>query len=88
MAIITRFYPDTRSFRRAAKTAECAYQVVEGDDGEAYLQLVTFGSDDRQDIGSPSQNIRLSERMARQLVEILREAFPHVDENVRSGDRG
>lgn len=76
MAIITRFFPDSRSFRRASKTAECAYQLVTGDDGEVYLQLVTFGSDERQDVGSPSQNIRVSESMARELVQIIARAFP------------
>ena len=76
MAIITRFYPDTRSFRRAAKTAECAYQLVKGDDDEDYLQLVTFGSDERKDVGSPSQNIRLNEDRATELVQIIRRVFP------------
>lgn len=86
MAIVTRFYSDTRSFRRAAKTAECAHQVVVGEDGEPYLQLVTFGSEERQDIGSPSQNIRLDETAAHALVSIILDAFPQrqiSDDNVR-----
>ncbi|AQY00237.1 hypothetical protein [Microbacterium foliorum] len=86
MAVITRFFRDKRSARRASKTTECAYQVVVGDDGDTYLQLVTFGSDERQDVGTGSQNIRMNEKMARQLTEIIAEAFPAIRSSDVDGD--
>ncbi len=79
MAIITRFFPDSRSFRRHAKHAECAYRLLTGEDGEEYLQFVTFGSDERQNVGTGSQNIRVDEERAAQLMDIILQAFPGID---------
>ena len=83
MAIITRFFPDSRSFRRHAKHAECAYRVLTGEDGDEYLQLVTFGSEERQNVGTGSQNIRVDEARAAQLIDILLEAFPGIEVRTR-----
>lgn len=84
MAILTRFFPDDRSFRRSAKHAECAYRVLTGDDGVDYLQLVSFGSDDRQNVGTGSQNMRMDEQRAAELVEIIFAAFPGIERRIVS----
>lgn len=82
MAILTRFYPDDRSFRRSAKTAECAYRVLTGDDGVEYLQLVSFGSEERQNVGTGSQNVRLDEQRAAELIGIILDSFPGVERHL------
>lgn len=79
VAILTRFFPDNRSFRRSAKTAECAFRLLTGEDGVEYLQLVSFGSDDRQNVGTGSQNIRMDEARAAELVDIILSSFPGIE---------
>lgn len=84
MAILTRFYPDDRSFRRSASKAECAFRVLTGDDGVEYLQLVSFGSSERQDVGTASQNIRMDEERAAELVDIILASFPGIERRLSS----
>lgn len=54
-----------------------------GEDGEQYLQLVTFGSDERQNVGTGSQNIRMDEARAAQLIDIILQAFPGIEARPR-----
>ncbi|MEU1972862.1 hypothetical protein ABZ477_14495 [Microbacterium sp. NPDC019599] len=83
MAIITRFFRDSRAFRKQAKNAECAYRLLTGDDGVEYLQLVTFGSEDRQNVGTGSQNVRMDEARAAELIDIILDAFPGIESRTR-----
>ncbi|HWJ73577.1 MAG TPA: methionyl-tRNA formyltransferase [Kaistia sp.] len=50
------------------------YTVFETD-GRAFVQIDTYGSDDRQMPGKKSQTLQLDESAGRQLVQILRDAF-------------
>jgi len=61
--------------------------MVTGEDGVEYLQLVTSGSEDRQDVGSGSQNIRVDETKAAELVDIIFDAFPGIEARTRLGMR-
>jgi len=47
--------------------------------GQAYLQLDTYGSQDREIPGKVSQTIQLDETAARELVGIIRRAFPGIE---------
>ena len=55
--------------------AECA---VFSQDGSAYVQLNTFGSERRKGSRQPSQEMQFTLESATELVEIFREAFPEL----------
>ena len=77
MAIITSFKKHTPDRITAQHTtAEARYFVFEDAHGDKHFQLNTYGSKDRQVVGSQSQNIRLSENLAKELISILTAAFP------------
>lgn len=56
----------------------CVWKVF-GHGIDRRLQLDTFGSDDRENPGKLSQTLQLDERAARELLTVLRQAFPDLD---------
>lgn len=54
---------------------DCTYQNVIGDDGTKYVQLTTYGSDNRKSAPKSSQTIHLDQEMALKLIKILAESF-------------
>jgi hypothetical protein len=56
------------------KKTECNYFIVYDND-EKYLQLDTYGSEDRQMQGKMSQSIRFSPEALKQLKELLSKEF-------------
>lgn len=77
MARVAKF---TRSEREAKgrklhEPTTCEYSVYQVD-GQTVLQLDTLGSESRQEKGTPSQKLQLDETTARELMKVLREAFP------------
>lgn len=50
---------------------ECTYTVIQGKEGEKYLQIDTYGSAVRKIPGKKSQSIRFSPEAIAQLREIL-----------------
>jgi hypothetical protein len=73
---ITQFFPlpSDGGGRRHSQCA-CGWKVVERD-GVRVVQLDTYGSHDPQDRGTVSQSLQVDEERARELVQILRNAFP------------
>jgi hypothetical protein len=47
-------------------------------DGRHYLQLETYGSDDREQPGKVSQTLQFDAEGARELVRIVKLAFPEL----------
>ena len=78
MALIIRF----KERRGAAITwrseVECGYTVGSRDD-RRIVHLETYGSAERSIPGKVSQSIELDEERARELVDILRRAFPNIE---------
>jgi hypothetical protein len=78
MALIERFTridsPRTRVHRTLV---ECGYAFVDSEH-RRYLQLETYGSDERQIPGKVSQTLQLNEDAARELLRLLHEAFPEL----------
>jgi 5-methylcytosine-specific restriction protein B len=72
MARIRRIEKGAQSVTLHKTEVDCFYQVVAGDDGERYLHLTTFGSDNRKSKPKSSQSIQLSKAIADELVEIIR----------------
>lgn len=77
MAQIEEFYRTTISSRPHPTKVECGWQPVR-DGGQVYLQLSTYGSDDRQSEKKVSQTIQLDRDRAAELLAILRETFPDL----------
>jgi len=50
---------------------ECTYTVIQGPEGEKYLQIDTYGSAVRKIPGKKSQSIRFSPEAIAQLREII-----------------
>lgn len=57
---------------------DCFHQVISGPDGRTFVHLTTFGSDDRASKPKSSQSLQLDEGAARDLVAVLRAAFPNI----------
>jgi hypothetical protein len=75
MALIKEFVQVYKESNRVHGTVECGwlrFQLA----GRTYLQLDTYGSDDRQIPGKVSQSLQLDEDSAAELLNIVREVFP------------
>lgn len=78
MAFVTRLYPlDPIEKGRPHATTECSWRLATRD-GHTVLQLDSRGSTERKDIGTVSQSLQLDESTARELVAVIRTAFPSI----------
>lgn len=78
MAYITRIYRlDPLEGARPHSTSECSWRVSNRET-QKVVQLDTYGSPARKDVGTVSQSIQLDETAAVELVRVLREAFPSI----------
>jgi hypothetical protein len=76
MAVISTFTPITTRRTRVHRTrVECGYATVEVA-GQRYLQLETYGSDERQIPGKVSQTLQLDADVAAELLRVLARTFP------------
>ena len=75
MAIISSFRKLPRTSGRLHRThVECGYVIFDAG-GKRFLQLETYGSDERQIPGKVSQTLQLDEDAAMRLAELIRRAF-------------
>lgn len=77
MALITRFEESPGADVAFRTEVECGWRVGQVD-RRRILHLETYGSAERRRQGKVSQVIDLDERAARELVGILRKAFPGI----------
>jgi hypothetical protein len=75
MAVIRRFTVLQQNRERSQPQAIGGCVVPLTLDGERFLQLNSYGSEDRVVVGARSQNMRLSKEAFDQLVEIGRKHF-------------
>jgi hypothetical protein len=75
MALVASLFKITKDRQKAHKAVECAYSVFI-EDGKKYLQLDTYGSQQRMHTGATSQTLQLEEKSARTLKKLLQEIFP------------
>ncbi len=71
MAIVRKMDPITLERESKHTEVNATYTVIHAEDGD-YLQIDTYGSIDRQEIGKKSQSIRLSPTALKQLEGILK----------------
>lgn len=76
MARVKKVLPGAQDVRAHPTEVDCFYQVITAADGSVLVHLSTFGSPDRQSAPKSSQSMQLDESSARELVHVLRKAFP------------
>ncbi|MEV6372530.1 hypothetical protein [Micromonospora musae] len=77
MARVRSFGPSSQRVKAHPTEVDCEHVVIDGG-SERLLHLSTFGSDDRATERTSSQSIQLNLERARQLVEIIEQAFPEL----------
>lgn len=60
--------------RQVHKLTDADYDIFIND-GQKYLQIDTYGSADREDVGKVSQSIQLNEEVAKQLLQVIKNEF-------------
>ena len=78
MALITEMKKITKERHTVHGPVECAYSLFTGPDGKPYLQLETFGSNERKLTGKTSQAIQLNEASAAELKKLIEQTFPSL----------
>lgn len=78
MAKVSSFVKGTQSVKFHPTEVECHYQVFDALDGRTILHLSTFGSDHRESEPKSSQSLQLDEDRARELMELINDAFPSL----------
>ena len=77
MALIQNFEQRPIEPKKVHDGVVCGYAAVDVD-GRRIVQLETYGSAARAIPGKVSQTIQLDEESARELIRILRGAFPGI----------
>lgn len=77
VARVRSFGPSHQRVKAHPTEVDCQHVVID-DGSERLLHLSTFGSDDRASERKSSQSIQLDLESARQLVEIIEQAFPEL----------
>lgn len=77
MARIAQFAEKTSDINKLHQDVRCGYKVFQLE-GETILQLDTYGSAERQELGQMSQSIQLDEDAAEYLLRLIRRAFPGI----------
>lgn len=77
MGLITRFLRRPDSQPNFRTEVECGWNFAMTD-GRTLLRLETYGSAEREVPGKRSQSFELDENAARELVAIIRTAFPAI----------
>ena len=78
MALIQNIERVTKDRQTVHKPKRCLASEFVGPGNKRYLQLDTYGSDNREFPEKVSQAIQLDEEGARQLLAIIRAAFPSL----------
>ncbi|MFC7530298.1 hypothetical protein [Actinoplanes sp. GCM10030250] len=76
MAVIVSFFPSKDGKGGIHRTeVDCGWQVIDHHGG-SYLQLSTYGSDQRKSEKKVSQTIQIDRAQAAELLNIIGRAFP------------
>lgn len=78
MALIGTFDRAAVNRPRIHEEVECTYDVFRTQNGDSIVQFSTLGSKTREIPGKQSQVIQLNEESAKQLMNILKDAYPRL----------
>jgi hypothetical protein len=76
MALVTAIERRDKDRQTVHGRTRCLSSVFTDTDGQLYVQLDTFGSDERQDRDKVSQSIQFNQEAAAQLKRLIEETFP------------
>ena len=76
MARVRSLQQGAQDVRVHPSEVDCFYQSIVSASGEKFVHLTTFGSEERVSRPKSSQSLQLDERTVRQLIDVLRKAFP------------
>jgi len=71
MGIVNKLDRITLERDSSHREVECTYSIINGPNGEKFLQIDTYGSSTRKIPGKKSQCIRFTPEAIRQLSEII-----------------
>lgn len=77
MALVSSLERIRKDRQTVHKPTRCLSSVFE-EAGKRYLQLDTYGSDDREHPEKVSQSLQFDEQAASQLLKLIRDTFPHL----------
>ncbi len=75
MAKIVLIKKGVRNLKEHSTSTEVEYQMLTSADGSLLMQLSSFGSEKRQNIGAVSQSFQLDREQAANLIQILEASF-------------
>lgn len=78
MALITTIEKNEKDRQKVHGPTRCYYSKFQAEDGKTYLQLDTYGSEDRVFTEKASQSIQFDEAAAAQLLQLIRTTFPNL----------
>lgn len=78
MALIKKIERTPKDRPTVHNEASCCGSIFTDDGGRTYFQLDTFGSATRALPGKVSQSMQFDEKSARELKDLLEEAFPSL----------
>jgi hypothetical protein len=76
MALVRTIELRQKDIRAVHNTTTCTYSVFIDEDGTPYLQLETYGSENREIPGKVKQTMQFNQESAERLMDILRQVFP------------
>lgn len=79
MALVTSFQKIDKTHTVHSKQTVCGYLQF-SEDGGRYLHLETYASGEHQDLDKPKQLLQFDESSAKELIKILKIAFPKLFE--------
>ena len=78
MARVSSFEEITAPRNQVHRTeVRCGYTTIESE-GKRYLQLETYGSDERQIPGKVSQTLQIDAGAAAELLRLIGKTFPEI----------
>lgn len=75
--LVSFIEPSHKERQAIHRPTRCLYSILEADDGQRYIQLDTYGSDEREHPEKISQSIQLG-KAASQLFQVLKQTFPDL----------
>lgn len=78
MALISLIEPSLKERQTVHRPTRCLYSTLDGPDGQRYIQLDTYGTEEREHPEKISQSIQFDKQSAAQLLKLIHETFPDL----------
>jgi hypothetical protein len=78
MALVQKIESRQKDIRTVHNTTTCTFSLYTNDAGDRFVQLDTYGSEDREVGGKVKQTLQFNEESAARLMEIFREVYPKL----------